>query len=244
MLAVKWAPIAYGPVPGPGLGISGLQWRDTASTGLDSPLQWRQFETRGVPSSLASAGVRRVRWAVVIMHRPWCLWQLDSHAREDREADLGAWAQDELTNAETLVALHHRLSQAGVPALVTSYADLLWPEQHHAPYVLDRLHAFAPCAGRASFDWAPVRGRDVFPDNMMKTCGAQGCSTVRSYGAAHPPEPLGIDTSTGRCTQPPDELYAGLDAAGRQRAAAAEEYLLGLVATAPSQKSTREQGAS
>ena len=234
VLAVKWAPLHYGPVEGPHRGNSGITWDDDV---VDPPPRfWRQFETRGVPRSLAAAGVRRVRWALVLMHRPWCMWRLDSHAREEREGrGVAGWAWLELQQVEALVALHRKLSQAGVPTLVTSLADLLWPEQPHAPQhrAADRLQAFAPCAGRVELGFEPVMGRDVFELNLMKTCTGRGCSSIRSYGDANPPASLGFDASLGRCDEAPEQLYAGLDADARARAATAEDYLLGLAAADP-----------
>lgn len=239
VLAVKWAPLLSGPVEGPKRGSSGLRWHDDVP---DPPEQsWRRFETRGVPASLAAAGVQRVRWALVLMHRPWCLWRLDRHAREDREGrGVAHWAWSELMEVEHLVALHRKLSQAGMPALVTSLADLLWPEVgtqrtlHARHRAADRLQAFAPCAGRVELGFEPVMGRDVFELNLMKTCdGDGGCSSVRSYGDANPPASVSFDASLGRCAEAPEQLYAGLDADGRARAAAAEDYLLSLAATAP-----------
>ena len=235
VLAVKWAPLQYGPVEGPQRGNSGMHWHDTP----DPPQQsWREYETRGVPRSLAAAGVRRVRWALVLMHRPWCMWRLDSHAREERESKgVDGWARSELQQTEQLVALHRKLSQAGVPTLVMSLADLLWadeqPHAHARHRAADRLQAFAPCAGLVDTGFEPVMGRDVFELNLMKTCDGSGCSSIRSYGDANPPASVGFNASLGRCDDAPERLYAGLDADARARAAAAEDYLLRLAETAP-----------
>ena len=60
-----------------------------------------------------------------------------------------------------------------------------------------------------------------FKENSLKTEGS-----IRSYGASLRPDAVGIEASTLRCTAPPPQLYEGLREEGRERAVAAEEYLL------------------
>ena len=47
-----------------------------------------------------------------------------------------------------------------------------------------------------------------------------------SYGEAIRPTEFALDFDTLRCTAPPGELYEGLDVHQRERASAAEDYLL------------------
>ena len=60
-----------------------------------------------------------------------------------------------------------------------------------------------------------------FEENELKTHGS-----IRSYGEAVLPKSHGTDSTTLQCTAPQDELYEGLDDVERERAAAAEQYLL------------------
>merc|ERR1719217_361037 len=148
---------------------------------------------------MIASGVKRVRWAVILMHRPWCMWKISSHARADREENLTMWARTELYATEKLIAYYRALAKTGVPALMTS---------------------FAPCAGAVDLDFVPKLGVDVFEPNMLKIDGS-----IRSYGKLVRPETLGVRADTGACGAPSSELYVGLDAGQRRRAELAERYL-------------------
>ena len=213
VLAVKWAPI-----------WSASKW--SLGEGDAEPVPTKAFdleesETATVPSGMAASGVDRVKWGVIIMHRPWCMWNMSSHAREGREDNLKAWATDELKDTEKLVAMHRKLALDQVPVLVTNYAQLLWrPDEF-----IERVEHFAPCAGTIDLNFVPKLGVDVFEPNMLKIEGS-----IISYGQAVKPESLGVQTDTradtGTCTAPAEELYAGLDEGQRRRVKLAEVYLM------------------
>ena len=160
-----------------------------------------------VPSpALARAGVRRVRWATVLVHRPWCLWPLSHNAREGREQNVTHWAQKELAKIERLAAEHRRHVAEGRPALAVLLADPLWKSRRAA----QQVERFLPCAGPLDANFVPALGVDITKGNHWKA----GRSVVE-YGAKKDPRALGHNTNgTGlgasTCTQSWDQMYAGL----------------------------------
>ena len=79
------------------------------------------------------------------------------------------------------------------PALVVSYADLLWRQE----YTLRRLQAFLPEVGALSTAFEPQLGVDYFPQISLKTHG-----TIAQFADKHSPESLGYDLydrSTREC---------------------------------------------
>merc|ERR1719247_861469 len=113
------------------------------------------------------------------MHRPWCMWNISSHARRGREDDLTAWASRELFETEKTVAHYRKHAQNRVPVLVTSYAQLLW----NPDAFVERVKRFAPCAGTVNLSFVPTAGVDVFGPNLLKIEGS-----VMGYGQAVKPE--------------------------------------------------------
>lgn len=175
---------------------------------------------RNVPFELAQKGIEWLRWGVVMQHRPWCMWRLSSHAREERVESLQAWAEEELRLIEKFVLVHKKLIEMGVPVLMQSYSELLW---WPAAYV-QRFKIFAPCLPPPDPWTSPTVGVHIFESNALKIHGS-----VAAYGASHGAgecckyaEPA---SGKGRCTEPPDVLYQGLDGRGRQRAAELERYI-------------------
>jgi len=240
VLAVKWAPLRFGAVDSKGtqpaskLAPESLYRSDVASIDLEA------LETTGVPRDLASQGVTRVRWAVVIMYRPWCMWSMSRHATSDRGVNRSAWASTTLFELEDLAATHRELRRRNVPVLVMSYAQLLW-----RPWSVERRAAvFAPCVGALNLSFVPRLGIDVFEENELKVDGS-----IRSYGASVPPETFKLHPwqasdddspsvggrSGGRCAAPAQELYAGLDDNEMIRAARVEEHLWRLSQLEPQQ---------
>ena len=164
VLVVKWAPLYQGLC-----GFASHWFDDTWPGGRSpnpnfTPLFPNRIGALGklgadvLTPRMRRAGVSTLRWAVLLMHRPWCMWHTSSHARDDREADISAWAEEELANVEMLVALHKELSDQGVPVLVITYAQMLWdPEQ-----VTRRIGRFAPCLGSdVDLDYIPRLGEDI-----------------------------------------------------------------------------------
>ena len=84
---------------------------------------------------------------------------------------------------------------------------------------------FLLCAGPLDADFAPALGVDVTAGNHWKASGS-----VVEYDAKKDPRALGYDTGgpglgAGACTQPRDQLYAGLPSeAERRRAEEVEVY--------------------
>lgn len=110
VLAVKWAPI----------------WAGTDQIAVHQQPFDRDTLERAVTPGLAAKGVERVRWAVILNHRPWCMWNISSHAREERGKDLDEWARKELEDIERLVSLHKWLHEQNVPVILTSLAQMFW----------------------------------------------------------------------------------------------------------------------
>jgi hypothetical protein len=125
VLVVKWAPIWPGTASWDMLATS--DWGKPGGGVAPTPgFDLEEIETATVPRGMAASGVNRVSWGVIIMHRPWCMWNMSSHARNSRERDLKVWAVRELFLTEKLIAYHRKLAYDHVPALVTNYAQLLW----------------------------------------------------------------------------------------------------------------------
>lgn len=175
---------------------------------------------RSVPPGMTAKGVQRVRWGVILMHRPWCMWNISSHAREERAADQTKWARKELDDTERLVAHHKSLGAQHVPVMLSSLAQMLWrPDAFRR-----KVEAFAPCAGRVDLWFTPQLGTDVFEENMLKTKGS-----IMSYAASLDPAALGLDDRRTECVTSKNlswYLYAGLNESEAERAAAAEAYLI------------------
>ena len=95
-------------------------------------------------------------------------------------------------------------------------AQLLWKPKGFA----ERLRRFAPCVGDVSAEYTPVLGVDVFPENRLKTVG-----TIAEYGRTVSPASVGLAPETLQCVAKPGELYQGLNATQRARAARSEAYL-------------------
>ena len=132
-----------------------------------------------IPAGMRKAGVLKLRWATLFMHRPWCMWRASAHAqgkagckacfsRGRTEEDIAVWARHELLGAEKLVSQHQELVQRGAAVLVVNLAHLLYDFKGFS----SRLHAFAPCLG-SSLDAAfeATLGVDVFLSNQIKTGG-------------------------------------------------------------------------
>ena len=125
VLAVKWVPIWPGTASWDVLATS--DWGKPGGGVRPTPgFDLEEIETTTVPKGMAKLGVKRVSWGVIIMHRPWCMWNMSSHARNSRERDLKVWAVRELFLTEKLIAYHRKLTYDHVPVLVTSYAQRLW----------------------------------------------------------------------------------------------------------------------
>ena len=100
VLFTKWAPMGKGPMGVDGLwhageggsGGSGGGGSGGGDSGGNSSHQHWAFELdeRAVPPSVAAAGIRRLRWGVLMGYRPYCLWPLSSHDAENRLAFLNA----------------------------------------------------------------------------------------------------------------------------------------------------------
>ena len=129
-----------------------------------------------LPLRMLDKGVRVLKRAYVLMWRPFCLWQLSSHAHEAGAPTKSDWLEDEIRTLEHLVADHRLLILADEPILVVSYADVLWQPES----VVSQLEDFLPCAGRLDADFVPQMGVDIFEGNHWKAVG-----TVRQYGAQH-----------------------------------------------------------
>ena len=161
VLVVKWAPIWPG----------NAEW-DILGGGTESTpaFDLEEIETTTVPKGMAASGVTRVSWGVVIMHRPWCMWSMSSHARNAREEDLKVWATRELFLTEKLVAYHRKHALNRIPVLVTSYAQLMW-----RPADFVKKVRFSP--GACS---------DLYPALPAHTTGAHLCTHTHAGEALCP----------------------------------------------------------
>ena len=207
VLAVKWG-IVWGPA----------MWSMQPSTIEPVPTEGfdlEEMETTTVPKAMAASGVDRVNWGIILMHRPWCMWNMSHNTRQEREEDLEMWATRELFEIEKIVAQHRKWALDGIPVLMTSYAQLLWRPKSF----VERVKHFAPCMGEVDLNFVPELGVDVEEANMLKTDGS-----IYDYSQAVRPETLGV-RGEGACGAPAHELYAGLDAGQQTRAKLAEDYL-------------------
>jgi len=207
VLTVKWG-IVWGPAS---WGMQPNEVKSVPTEGFDL----EEMETTTVPKAMAASGVNRVKWGIVLMHRPWCMWTMSHNARQEREEDLEAWATKELIETEKLVAQHRKWALDGIPVLVTSYAQLLWRPN----LFVERVKHFAPCIGDVDLNFVPQLGVDVEEANMLKITGS-----IFDYGQAVRPETLGV-RGEGACGAPVHELYAGLDEGQQTRAKLAEDHL-------------------
>tara|TARA_B110001452_G_scaffold24503_1_gene19357 strand:+ start:376 stop:1917 length:1542 start_codon:yes stop_codon:yes gene_type:complete len=202
VLAVKWAPLHSSPVQGPKPPLS--KWND--DTGLDMVHGWGSHGLTlpkleaAVPRRLVADGVTRVRWAVLLVVRPWCMWQLSSNARFGRSHwGVQRWAQRELRELEALIALHRRLDQLGVPTVVVNYAHLLWRDSIPGANPAAQLGSFAPCAGEIALDFEPVEGVDVYPANLLKISGSLAAYGATTAGVA---DGVATEPQSHRCAVP------------------------------------------
>ena len=234
VLLSKWAPF---DVPNPSefqqpaslhaiMHREGLQPADAAATmrGL----------ARNLPLELQQAGVSTVRTAVLLMHRPWCLWPLSTSATSARKRNLSAWALEELAAVEALaqrLAWHRAASR---PVLTLDYAELLLrPEA-----VEERVLAFAPCLHELNRSAPGMPGSahgprpdSADPNRLALHTGSERFSPSNLEGMRARLRNLGYNASLrgqgrGGCVHPVRQVYAGLDEAQMQRAARAEELLL------------------
>ena len=207
VLAVKWG-VVWGPA----------MWSMQPGTIEPVPTEGfdlEEMETTTVPKAMAASGVDRVNWGIILMHRPWCMWNMSHNTRQEREEDLEMWATRELFEIEKIVAQHRKWALDGIPVLMTSYAQLLWRPKSF----VERVKHFAPCMGEVDLNFVPELGVDVEEANMLKTDGS-----IYDYSQAVRPETLGV-RGEGACGAPAHELYAGLDAGQQSRAKLAEDYL-------------------
>ena len=153
----------------------------------------RQYEPGTVP------GVDTLSQSYVIMWTPWCLLPMLHSASRESGGDQATAPEMELATRalylyETLRAAHLLLQKFGTPALVVSYADLLWRTDATA----QRLVRFMPCLNALDTGFAPKPGVDVVDDNHWKAHG-----TTQQYGASHPPDLVGYSLSERRCRREP-----------------------------------------
>ena len=207
VLAVKWG-IIWGPAM---WSMEPNEVEPVPTEGFDL----EEMQTTTVPKAMAASGVARVNWGIILMHRPWCMWNISQHARDEREEDLEMWATRELFETEKLVAQHRKWALDKIPVLVTSYAQLLW----RPDLFVERVKHFAPCIGEVDLNFVPQLGVDLEEANMLKIDGS-----IYGYGQAVRPETLGV-RGEGACSAPAHELYAGLDEGQQTRAKLAEDYL-------------------
>eukprot|EP00966_Prymnesium_polylepis_P328045 7383857-Prymnesium_polylepis.1 len=170
------------------------------------------MENHGTPRQMLDDGIRSVRWGVVLMHRPWCLWCNSKDAKAARQLDLRAWANDTLVAQEDVVQMHRTLRARGVPVLLTTYAQLLFEPEEFSR----RLLRFAPCLEAINMSFVPQQGVDYFAANELKTHGSI-TGFADSLGAEGR---CGYDVKARRCAGP--DVYAGLSASDAARAAAVE----------------------
>lgn len=176
-------------------------------------------DSRAMPLPLLHAGIRHLPFATVLMYRPWCLWPLSSHAREQRDSmGLARWAAQEVGFMEDLRAKLTVHRAAARPVLLVSLAELLWrPERFET-----LLGAFAPCLGRVDLSFLPRLGRDIYPDNSFGHVDG----SLRSYGESKDPASCcSYDVEAAVCSEPPSARYRGSDVGVRARAEEVEGYL-------------------
>jgi hypothetical protein len=249
IMIVKWAPLtAMGGVC-PLLDIKaeymkvGRGTHDFVLTAPEIPPgEMQTFGSDVVPAGMRKAGVHKLTWATLLMHRPWCMWRASTHseaeesscrgsscrgatlARGSTDKDIGQWARRELMHIEELVLQHQKLVQRGAAVLVVNLAHLVFDFKGFD----SRLRAFAPCLGGKLDDaFEPQLGTDVFLSNQLKTGGS-----LQEYAHAHTPHNWMLDEKLA-CREPPEKLFEGLNETEMIRAQAAEEYLVAMASANP-----------
>ena len=193
-----------------------------------TPNIWRRvqsmvhgLQTAPIPPIMASRGIQRLVPKVLLMWRPWCLAGLSSHARAEQRANYSRWVRKELVFYNgVFVARHRALTEARVPVLCVSYADLLFRSR----LTLARIERFLPCLGRLDASFVPVMGRDIFPGNEWKVRGS-----VAQYSA----QPAAVAarssmSSDGLSCRDPGgsrDILSSLTPEEQQAARASERYL-------------------
>lgn len=168
-----------------------------------------------LPQPLHQVGVGLVRMAVVMMHRPWCLWPLSRSATASRRQNISAWASSELDSMEELVARYNRHRMVGRPVLMLNYADLVWNMEE----VAKQLFTFTPCLGQLrTYESPPVAHGDR--NKLVMHTGSFGSMRKQDSHSC-----CAYNKSRSSCIAKATALYAGLDHARRRRAAQLESYL-------------------
>ena len=200
ILSVKWAPIW----PGVHLNDSPGFWPDRdlmldpRPSDIDDLTKFEPLtvmEEEGVPKPMRRAGIKAVRWAVVLMHRPWCMWRLSDNNRREREANKVEWARDNLLAARRVLWLHELLRARGIPVWVVSYAQLLWEPTKF----IGSLGRFLPCiANDLDVSFVPKLDVDFFKANDLKTTETGG--TIAAFAKSNDPwKSCRFDVATHSC---------------------------------------------
>ena len=182
--------------------------------GLQSASRWTMA---ALPPRFGEAGITLIRDAYLLSWRPWCIWNISTHARHTR-AVLGVnhWARSELSVIESLVEQHRILQAGGKPVLVIDFSALLWDTQHETR----RIQRFLPCLGDLDTDFVPQLGVDIFRNNSWKAHGS-----IKNFGAAmEPSECCRFDVRTWSCDCN-DPLLANLSFTEVLRLRQAVQYL-------------------
>ena len=156
------------------------------------------FGAAALTPNLRAAGVSRLRWAVVVLIRPWCMWSISSNAVEARATrGAQAWAESELEKMELQVGMHKALRDQNVPILINGCA----PRAPHAasspPPLAHRSHHRAAAASsldRAPHTYAFSRAPPRRDAQTRRCCGPRSasCSACRPSRRAS-----AASTSTG-----------------------------------------------
>lgn len=213
----KWAPFDV-PTPPPSFsrpaGFNAIIMRDRIDSAEVLAIV-RRLPTE-LPERVRREGISCVRSAVVMMHRPWCLWPLSSSATTARRKSISDWATGELSKLEGLAARysHHRRVQR--PLIMLNYADLLW----RFDAVTHRLVKFAPCLGRLSMH----TNNSVRVGDSNRIAMHTGSFFIQSR--PDPASCCGYNVSSSSCMDTRGDMYIGLSRAQRRRAAELEALLM------------------
>jgi hypothetical protein len=218
-MLVKWAPLTSMGAVCPIFDIDEEAYTKDGGRAVSQLLEVPRGETRlfgtdVIPAAMRKAGVHKLRWATLFMHRPWCMWRASSHAdgsishavvhveRGTTEDEIRGWARRELAHIEGLVLQHQKLVQRGAAVLVVNLAHLI----HDFTGFNHRLREFAPCLDKLDDAFEPVLGSDIFLANQLKTGG-----TLKEYAASHHASSWKMDPTKLTCSEPPEKLYEGLN---------------------------------
>mmetsp|Transcript_154890 Transcript_154890/g.281647 ORF Transcript_154890/g.281647 Transcript_154890/m.281647 type:complete len:304 (-) Transcript_154890:240-1151(-) len=135
---------------------------------LETHRMYLQMAASGLPQRMRGASIDGLRFAYIVLWRPFCLSKMSSHF---------SGVPSEVENLEYLGNIVENLPrETGARVLVINYGSLLWDMEK----TKKRVEAFLPEAGLLDTSFEPRMDIDVFPGNLWKATGS-----ISEYAQAH-----------------------------------------------------------